>query len=248
MGNAQSGVITLEDFKDKLFGTTVFLLSGVVNPQLEYKSSETCSSDNLPLPKVDSDNIYNLAWSYYNESEHNNTEKDLNEMIENYVYKNILNSEENLKRFHKSLVDMLLANSKFKQDKKSTQLNEVVEVSKKQNKSVTKPKHNQQPVNNHTNDYCGTVPEFGGECVLTNRSEMKKSKSTMKNNKSGNKSDNKSGNKSRENTVPKYKVIVEETFQEDLDKMGEDLGENGDLGGEGEIEDIDGDELEYSEY
>ena len=111
MGNTFSNPdqVNIEDFKDQVFGTTVFLLSKAINPHLEFRSRDECTSDHLPLPKVDSDNIYEIALSYYNYLDHKGTDKDLDYQIEEYVNKNILNSKENVTRFYKILIDKLMA-------------------------------------------------------------------------------------------------------------------------------------------
>ena len=84
MGNSQSSEISLEEFKDQIFGTTVFLLAKIANPHLEFKTRDECNQDNLPLPKLDSDNIYEVALSYYNFPDHKGTDKDLDLKIEEY--------------------------------------------------------------------------------------------------------------------------------------------------------------------
>lgn len=110
MGNLQSNSdqISLEEFKDQIFGIVVFLLSKQINQHLEFVPKEECNYQTLPLPKIASENIYEIALSYYNNPEYRNTEKDIDMQIEEYVNKNILNSKENVTRLYKLLIDKLL--------------------------------------------------------------------------------------------------------------------------------------------
>ena len=113
MGNSFSTEVSLEEFRDQVFGTAIFLLSKEANPRLDFKHKNECTSDNLPLPKIDSDNIYEVALSYYGFPAHQRTDKYLDDKIEEYVYKNIINSKENMTRFYKILIDRLLAKSQY---------------------------------------------------------------------------------------------------------------------------------------
>ena len=119
MGNSQSLEVSLEEFKDKLFGISIYLLSKEINNHLEFKPTDECDGDNLPESNLDSTNLYETVLAYYNNSETKNTDKDLDGKIEEYVNKNILNSKENVTRFYKALIDKL-SSSKVVSKKRAT--------------------------------------------------------------------------------------------------------------------------------
>jgi len=154
MGNTVSNpdLVTLEEFKDQVLGTTVFLLSKSINPQLEFKSKENCTCDNLPLPRIESNNLYEIALSYYNYLEHKGTDKDLDLQIEDYINKNILDSRENVTRFYKTLIERLAI--KPKTETKNEQ-------SKKTSEVQLSVKHED------------TNPKFG-TCLLSNNETVNK--------------------------------------------------------------------------
>ena len=88
-------------------------MSKAINSHLEFRTKDECTSDHLPLPTVESDNLYEIVVSYYGLPENKGTEKDIDKQIEEYVSKNILNSRENVTRFYKVLIEKLC-------DKKTT--------------------------------------------------------------------------------------------------------------------------------
>ena len=114
MGNtlSNSDTISLQEFKDQIFGTTIFILSKSINPHLEFRAYDECTNEHLPLPQMNTNNIYEVAVSYYNHPEHRGTDKDIDKQIEEYVMTNILNSKENATRFYKVLLERILSKSK----------------------------------------------------------------------------------------------------------------------------------------
>lgn len=95
MGN-QLSTIPPDRFRDQIFSIVLYYISSKVNPNLKFVPREKCTTgDSLPIPEhPDLSQILNL----YNIND---------ELVINYVKKNILNSEENLIRFYQTLIQLL---------------------------------------------------------------------------------------------------------------------------------------------
>ena len=104
MGNVQSADhVSMETFKDQVFSQAVFFVSKYANHQLEFKNKTQCTPDELPkLKKPDFTSIID----YYQGGD-----GDLDYCIENYLNKHVLNSLENVTRFHKILIAKLSQDS-----------------------------------------------------------------------------------------------------------------------------------------
>lgn len=94
MGN-QLSTIPPDRFRDQIFSIVLYYISSKANPNLKFVPREKCTDDNLPIPEhPDLSQILNL----YNIND---------DLVINYVKKNILNSEENLIRFYQTLIQLL---------------------------------------------------------------------------------------------------------------------------------------------
>lgn len=147
MGQAQSqNVMTMEEFKDKLFGAAVM----TVYPRMENanvfkdadKITEEEAGDYLPKKKTGSD-FYKYALEYYNHSESAENHDDL---VNQFVEKNILSSKEKFQNFMEAYLDTLAnghpkrnaskARSRARETKRSVQPRPV-EESRQSNNPLT---------------------------------------------------------------------------------------------------------------
>ena len=101
MGNSHSSPdsLSLEEFKDQVFSQVVFFIAKYANHKLEFKAPSKCSPDYLP--KVKRQDFESII-KYYQSGQ-----GDLDQCIEAYLNKHVLNSLENTTRFHKILMTKL---------------------------------------------------------------------------------------------------------------------------------------------
>jgi hypothetical protein len=99
MGQVQSGVISVDDFGDRVMGAVVAILSPRIDGSLTFKPLENISpQDKHVLPMLQS-NQGNQYTTYYSE--------DKREAINNYITNHILDSEEHLNHFTNALISSL---------------------------------------------------------------------------------------------------------------------------------------------
>ena len=111
----QSGEsVNIEDFKDQVFSQVVFFIAKYANHKLEFKKSNKCTPDYLP--KIENRD-YESIIKYYQGGQ-----GEADYYIEQYLNQHVLNSKENITRFHKILMAKLsqdsddLADSDHEQD------------------------------------------------------------------------------------------------------------------------------------
>jgi len=100
MGNSHSNEhVSLDDFKEQVFSQVVFFISKYANHQLEFQPASQCTPDYLPSLKTQD---YQAIINYYQGGS-----GDVDYHIENYLNEHVLNSQENVTRFHKILMAKL---------------------------------------------------------------------------------------------------------------------------------------------
>jgi hypothetical protein len=106
MGQVQSGVISVDDFGDRVMGAVVAILSPRVDSSLTFQPLEKISpQDKHVLPMLQS-NQGNQYTTYYSE--------DKRESINNYITNHILDSEEHLNHFTNALIGSLTGQDNLK--------------------------------------------------------------------------------------------------------------------------------------
>lgn len=106
MGQAQSGVISVDDFGDRVMGAVVAILSPRVDGSLTFQPLEKISpQDKHVLPMLQS-NQGNQYTTYYSEEKRDS--------INNYITNHILDSEEHLNHFTNALISSLTGQDNIK--------------------------------------------------------------------------------------------------------------------------------------
>ena len=106
MGQAQSGVISVDDFGDRVMGAVVAILSPRVDGSLTFQPLENISpQDKHVLPRLQS-NQGNQYTTYYSEEKRDS--------INNYITNHILDSEEHLNHFTNALISSLTGQDNIK--------------------------------------------------------------------------------------------------------------------------------------
>ena len=119
MGNTNSSSITLEQFKDHVFGATMLLLAPRLDNELKFvadSTSELTESRFHTLPNVIqeySKNLLDGCRTYYNSE----SREDSQALIDRYVNQVILDSKESADAFITLLVRQLNARHKETQDR-----------------------------------------------------------------------------------------------------------------------------------
>jgi hypothetical protein len=117
MGNTSSNASkpTIDDFKNKLFGITVYLLSKELVPELKFKSVSECTNgDALPFDELTNNDLIQSAYNYYDSKLRYNEGKNIDYQIEDAISNFILKDKETMDNFLFEFHKKLVSNSNLK--------------------------------------------------------------------------------------------------------------------------------------